>query len=250
MGDEVNVVRIGIFGSCVSRDLFEDPSLRPSLAQYTSRSSVISVVAEPVAIDPEAIRLDSAFQRRCVIEDFGKTFFAQLAEANVDWLIVDLIDERFEVVRTDDSCVTRSSAYVGAGLDATVGADRARVRRLTDEADALLAESLRSFAERVTAVVPPERVIVHRAGWLTRYRDGDAISDFPEDRAAFAERHNDVLDRAYDHLEAHLGGAATIALDRGRFTADAGHRWDLEPYHYEPAYNAEAIDRLRSLTEA
>ncbi|HVF78984.1 MAG TPA: DUF6270 domain-containing protein [Solirubrobacteraceae bacterium] len=48
------MMRVGIFGSCVTRDLFEDPGLRPALARYTSRSSLISAVAAPVALDPRA----------------------------------------------------------------------------------------------------------------------------------------------------------------------------------------------------
>jgi len=239
--------RIGIFGSCVTRDLFEDPAVYPALAQYASRSSVISVVAEPVPLDPDLVRLDSAFQRRCVMEDFDKTFFSRLEPTGIEWLLVDLIDERFEVQWTETSCVTRSSAYMGAGLDGSVGCGRAPVRRLTAEADDLLAEAMIIFADRVTAVIPPERVIVHRAGWLTRYRDRDRVFSFPDERVDFAGRHNMALDRAYDHLEARLGSASTITLDRSRYTCDAGHRWDLEPYHYEPAYNAAALVRLRDL---
>jgi len=48
----------------------------------------------------------------------------------------------------------------------------------------------------------------------------------------------------------HLGGCAqTIALN-GDYAADAGHRWALEPYHYEPDYNAAALARLRDLIGA
>jgi hypothetical protein len=241
--------RIGIFGSCVTRDLFEEPALRSALSQYTSRSSVISAVAEPVALDPALVRLDSAFQRRCVLEDFGKTFFTQLAASGSEWLLVDLIDERFEVLATEGSWVTRSSAFIGAGLDATLGNASEPVRRLTAEADALLAAAVTVFADRVTAVIAPERVIVHRAGWLTRYRDGGDVFSFGDARVDFAERHNAALDRAYDHLETSLGTAASIALDRTPYTSDVAHRWDLEPYHYEPAYNEAALDRLRSIVK-
>jgi hypothetical protein len=246
----VSGAQIGIFGSCVSRDLLEDPALRPALRQYTSRSSVISVVADPVPLDPDVVRLDSAFQKRCVVEDFAKSFFGQLEERRPDWLLVDLVDERFEILRTGGSCVTRSSAFVSAGLDEALDTADGAVRRLTGEADELLAAAIARFAERLTSILPPERVVVHRAGWMTRYRDGDDVHDFADDRAAFAERHNAALDRAYDALEAELAGAPVISLDRRRYVADAQHRWKLEPFHYEPAYNAAAIDRLRSLVAA
>lgn len=239
-------MRLAIFGSCVTRDLFEDPALRPSLARYTSRSSLISAVAEPVALDPQRIRLDSAFQRRCVIEDFDKRFLAELEAERLDWLVVDLIDERFDVLRTASSYVTCSSAFQGAGLEQENSFQR--IRRLTAEAATLLEEAAARFAERVTAVLPPERVIVHRAHWLTRFRDGDAVHPFPADRVDFAEHHNAALDHGYDALERHLGAhAPVVALDDARYVADAGHRWALEPYHYEADYNAAALARLRDL---
>jgi hypothetical protein len=241
-------MRVGIFGSCVTRDLFEDPTLRPVLTRYASRSSVISAVGAPVALDLERVRLPSAFQRRCVLEDFDKRFLSELERERLDWLVVDLIDERFDVLRTPSSYVTCSSAYSAAGLQ--VEDDFERVRRLTGEADALFEDAVASFAERVTAVLAPERVIVHRARWLTRYRDGSALRDFAADRVDFAEHHNVALHRAYDALERRLGGRVpTIALDDG-YVADVAHRWALEPYHYEPAYNAAAVRRLRGLISA
>jgi hypothetical protein len=244
-------MRIGIFGSCVTRDLFEDPALRPTLAQYTSRSSVISVVADPVPLDAELVRLDSAFQRRCVIEDFSKAFWEQLPEAKLDWLVIDLIDERFEVLQTPSSWVTRSSAYESAGLDDADGFDFEPVRRLTGQAAGLFTSASRVFAERVTEVLPAERVIVHRAWWMTRYRDGEALHDFPDDRAEFADRHNDALTNCYDRLAASFAGRAQeVDLGRGRYRADARHRWDLEPFHYEAAYNEAALARLREITGA
>lgn len=74
------------------------------------------------------------------------------------------------------------------------------------------------------------------------------MHDFPADRVAFAAHHNAALDHGYDALERHLGGrASAIALDDGRYLADARHRWALEPYHYEAGYNAAALARLRAL---
>ena len=239
-------MRLGIFGSCVTRDLFEDPALRPALVRYASRSSLISAVAAPVALDVDRVRLDSAFQRRCVIEDFGKSFLAGLAHDRLDWLVVDLVDERFDVLRKPGSFVTCSSAYRNAGLEQDDGF--ARVRRLTGEAAQLVERAARDFAERVTDAVPSDRVIVHRARWMTRYRDGEELHEFPAQRADFVAHNNAALDHAYDVLQEHLGKRAkTIALDHARHAADARHRWGIEPYHYDARYNAAALDRLRWL---
>jgi hypothetical protein len=241
-------MRVSIFGSCVTRDLFEDPALRPTLVQYAARSSIVSAVADPVAVDERRVHLDSAFQRRCLLEDFNKTFFVNLEHADPDWLVVDLIDERFNLLRTPVSYLTQSSAFLNAARDDGLGIDVAELRRLTEDTMAMLDDAIPAFVERVLAVVPPGRIILHRAWWMTRYRQDDAAVAFPDERATFAERHNAALARAYATLEDELGGvAATIDLGRTRYLADAAHRWDLEPFHYEPAYNAAAVRQIRAL---
>jgi hypothetical protein len=52
-----------------------------------------------------------------------------------------------------------------------------------------------------------------------------------------------------DALEEAFGGVgATIEVDPTTHLADAHHRWELEPYHYEPGYNAFAAEELLRLT--
>jgi len=241
-------MRVSIFGSCVTRDLFEDPALRPTLAQYASRSSIVSAVADPVAVDERRVHLDSAFQLRCLLEDFNKTFFRNLQETRPDWLVLDLIDERFNLLRTPGSYLTRSSAFLNAGLDDGLDLDVAELPRLTEDTMMMLDGAIAEFVARVLAVVPAERIILHRAWWMTRYVCDGRIVAFPDDRATFAERHNAALLRAYATVERRLGPAApTIDFGQDRFVADAAHRWDLEPFHYEVGYNAAAVAEVRRL---
>jgi hypothetical protein len=240
-------VSVAIFGSCVSRDLFEDPVLRPDVGLYASRSSVISAVAPFVSIEPERVALASAWQRRCVLADIQKTFFASLAEARPDWLVIDLVDERFDLLSGAASFVTRSSAFHEAGLDGADGLDFEFVRRRSPRGHALFERAAGAFAARVMEVVPPERVVLHRALWCTRYRCDDEVVAFPEARLEVCRGQNAMLNHGYVLLAEAFGGAGTIELDPDVHLADAAHRWGLEPYHYEPAYNDYAAGLLRSL---
>ena len=242
-------MHVAIFGSCVTRDLFENGALRPALAHYASRSSIISVVADPVALEERDVPLDSAYQRRAVLADFNKTFFPDLRALDPDWVVVDLIDERFNVLRTGASFVTESSAFASAGLRSAERFGFSTVRRLTGEADELFARAAPTFVERLTEIVPPERVILHRGLWLTSFRRGDAVEDFPEPRLSYARHNNEALGRQYDLLAELFGGAATeVGPDPERDRADVDHRWALEPFHYEQAYNEAAITTIRELT--
>ncbi|MGN6189535.1 MAG: DUF6270 domain-containing protein [Conexibacter sp.] len=242
---------VAIFGSCVSRDLFEDARLRPALGHYGARSSVISAVAAPVPIAPERVVISSEWQRRCVLADFGKTFFSSLMQAPPDWLVIDLIDERFDVLCAGGSFVTRSSAFQAAGLDEASDLGLQPIRRMSPDGRALFANAAPDFAARVLELVPRERIVLHRALWCTHFMRDGAVYEFPEERRQLSELQNAMLSDAYDALEEAFGGVgATIAVDPERHLADAHHRWELEPYHYVPAYNAFAGRELLRLAEA
>ncbi len=241
---------VAIFGSCVSRDLFEDPRLRPSLGHYGARSSVISAVAAPVPIAPERVVISSEWQRRCVLADFGKTFFSSLAYQRPDWLVIDLIDERFDVLCGNGSFVTRSSAFQAAGLDDATDLGLQLIRRMSPDGRKLFAAAAPDFAARVLDLLPRERIVLHRALWCTRFTRDGAVHEFPEERRQLSELQNAMLRDGYDVLEEAFGGVgATIEVDPERHLADAHHRWELEPYHYEPAYNARAAEELLRLAE-
>lgn len=236
-----------IFGSCVSRDLFEDPVLRPTLGHYAARSSVISAVSAPVALDAERVGLDSAWQRRSVIADFHKTFFTSLAALEPDWLVIDLIDERFDLLRLGGSLVTRSSALQSANLNGQLAGSEL-IKRMSHEGCTMFDDAARTFAARVTEVVPASRILLHRALWCPRYRDGDRVRSFEERRFTLCQSQNDMLNQGYDALAEALGAVgAVIAVDPGAHLADAAHRWELAPFHYEQAYNEHARRRLREL---
>lgn len=240
---------VAIFGSCVSRDLFESDVLRPSLGLYAARCSVVSAVAPPVSIDADRVELPSAWQRRCVLADFEKSFFHSLAGVRPDWLVIDLIDERFDLLRGAGSFVTRSSAFTAAGLDGTDGFEF--LRRASPEGCELFDRAAGEFADRVTAILPPDRVVVHRALWCTHYRSDGEVLAFPEPRLTKCRAQNVMLSRGYDALSTAFGEQANIiAVDPEVHLADGAHRWGLEPYHYERAYNDEGIGRLRSLLQA
>ncbi|UGS35720.1 DUF6270 domain-containing protein [Capillimicrobium parvum] len=239
---------VAIFGSCVTRDVFEDPALRPSLGHYTARSSVISAVAPPLPVDEERVVLDSPFQRRCVLADLHKTFFDSLAEDPPDLLIVDLIDERFDLLAGAGTVVTVSSALQAAGLGENLHPDMRPLRRMSERGCELFAAAAPVFAARVTEIVPPERVILHRALWSLHYTDGERVHPFPDARLELCRLQNDMLDRSYDALADAFGaGVETLQLDPAEHLADAGHRWELEPFHYEASYNREAARRLQEL---
>lgn len=114
---ELPSVSVSIFGSCVSRDLLEyDAAHNVKLDLYFARQSIISAVSAKVPINFEEINLQSNFQKRQIYYDFNKTAFQMRQEKMSDFLFLDLVDERFSLVKIGNSYVTKSSTMLESGV--------------------------------------------------------------------------------------------------------------------------------------
>jgi hypothetical protein len=226
-----------LIGCCVSRDaadLGRDPLPRP--VHFVSRTRIQSLVSTPSPIDSDDIALDSAFQRRTIVEDHRKTALNPLADIDHP-IVIDLIDERWPLVDTGSGLVTSTSYFRSAGLDKRPGS-RPEPNDAALADDGPFATAVRVFAARL----PRRPVLIHRAFWASHDTAGDAVGDLIRTR-----RNNNWLDRAYAILEAALGDRALppVEVDAGLRIADPAHRWGPGPYHYVDGYYSELSDKVR-----
>src|SRR5690625_4557605 len=107
-----------LYGSCVSRDMFEFLPEQFTLVEYVARQSMISTISPPVPL-PREPALKSDFQRRMVRGDFASALGSSLHDraTEIDILVLDLIDERLGVIPVS-GCryLTRSQELLDSGL--------------------------------------------------------------------------------------------------------------------------------------
>ena len=102
--------RVAILGSCVSSDIFRFVPSLGELAFYRGRSSLISLMSPSLELPRTMIwTWTSNFGRQMIQRDFGKRFFEELQAADCGTLIVDFVDERWDVLRSRGSFVTYSA---------------------------------------------------------------------------------------------------------------------------------------------
>ncbi len=89
-----------IYGSCVSRDIFNLEESRDfKLTDYYARSSMASLCSEAYENEEALSRIPSAFRRRMVACDFSKEILSAKDKfAAADVILIDLIDERFDLI--------------------------------------------------------------------------------------------------------------------------------------------------------
>ena len=252
--------RLAIIGSCVTRDAWHFAGLSDVARKeqlYLARTSFASLFAAPhkdfAAPDQPPPEL-SAWEVRMVADDVLKRGLGKLLDHRPTHLIVDLIDERFNLLRQGKTVVTHSWELSLTGLDeGPLGALR-RVSRLSDEATGLWRAGVDAFAGFMREKLPDTRIIFHDARWALEYLDEEGRAQpFPPDRElwpgipANIHEHNALLADYADYLQSALPGAFYVRAPRELEIGDASHRWGLSPFHYTEAYYWAVLRRFEEL---
>jgi hypothetical protein len=223
--------RLFIYGICVSRDAFTyvDPA-QLRLQGYVARASLASAFTAPFAIGERVDRLESAFQRRMVEYDADKRLPELLRANNYDWLLVDFLDERFDLLELGDSVLTISAELARTGLlrerlpgSRIISRDSARHLELWHR-------GLTSLANLVSQIDRSERMILLRAPLASRLADGGRFGGKYSRR--YIEGRNATLAQMYSAFVAHFPGAAVIEPEPDVLAGDPHHRWGPSPGHY------------------
>lgn len=242
-------VKVSIFGSCTTRDLFRlYPSEKLELKTYIARQSVVSAVSKPVPLEKEQIKLDSAFQKTVVWYDFNKTTFPLFKEDGSDWLLIDLIDEHYAPVRIGDSYVTKSTLAVNGGVipDTVKGSGR-----IWNGEDYLidgvpLRNYIKQFAEKQLKIYRPDHIIIHRAMNVEQYRNAAGeLCNFTDREITMGRTVNKILTYMYDYLKSCIPEAREIDIISGYYGKEQ-HQWGKATVHYEDEYYAAVMEQVKA----
>ncbi|EAK3062780.1 hypothetical protein C8173_09170, partial [Campylobacter coli] len=105
--------KVCIFGSCVSRDIFEYDEYKSfELVGYYARSSFASLSSSAMIEQDVLDNIQSPFQKRMVLQDMNKSFIDRIKRNDFDCLLIDFIDDRFHFYKIlKNSIVTVSNEY-------------------------------------------------------------------------------------------------------------------------------------------
>lgn len=237
-------LKIMILGSCVSRDVVrvaEDAPL--DLSCYIARTSFGSGFLEKplprglVDLD----KLTSPFQRRMVEFDVLKKLPGQLRAREFDLLVVDLIDERFMLLETDDKRLcTASRELLSTGVDPKKDFARSIVPG-TDLHFDYWVRGWERFLEIMRELGRVEDIRVNEVYWAHDTVDGTSMK--PEE-VTMVGGANAYLERLHDHIRKTLPASQIISFPRESFLADPNHKWGLTPFHFSDSYYHEAARRI------
>lgn len=223
------------------------PSEKLELKTYIARQSVVSAVSAPVPLEKEQIKLDSAFQRTVVWHDFNKTAFPLFQEDGSDWLLIDLIDERYAPVLIGDSYVTKSTLAVNGGVIPDTAKGSGRIWNGEDYLiDGVpLRNYIKQFAEKLLKIYRADHIIIHRAMNVEQYRNADGeLCDFTDREITMGRTVNKILTYMYDYLKSCIPEAREIDIISGYYGKEQ-HQWGKATVHYEDEYYAAVMEQIK-----
>lgn len=249
-------ISFDIWGSCVSRDIFEyDTKHAYKIKSYIARNSIVSALSPKISFDINDIKLDSNFQRRQVINDLEKTSFNQLIENQSDYLLIDFIDERFKLASFKESIITMSNEVVLSGIIKTPKFDDRKKTKTWNKKVIYrirginLIDYIDMFCEKIRMIYGQDSIIIHKALMSNHYINskGETIK-FEKNHIKNNEKVNELLEIMYDRVQVNLPNAHVIDIGNSNI-ADENHKWGLSPMHYRDEYYIEALDKINYFTK-
>lgn len=237
-----------ILGSCVTRDAFEfNDFLRRELSGYCARTSMATLSPNNLIInrsfnsssyDTKLQNLSSKFQNRMVKSDFENGVLTIINENIYDRIVIDLIDERFNLGVVDGRLITASSEFYLTKIRTNEIIDS-----FSEEWYQLWCQGTELLLDCLLQKGRLGDVLINRVYWAHMQEDGDIV-DPNKFSPQLISRYNYKMQRMYGFLEGYLEKEQFIQFDESILRADSGHKWGLAPFHYCSAYYAELVHRL------
>ncbi|WHY00435.1 DUF6270 domain-containing protein [Neobacillus sp. DY30] len=243
-------MNIGIFGGCVSRDIFRLFPERDHVQHYSARTSLISQFSEPTKVDLNDINLSSAFQKRIVAADFNKTLKKDLESLDVDFFIIDFLVERISLLANGNKYITRSKELSNSGI---LNNKKYRLGKVVNrKADdmVLLHEWFNACDQFIASLqknFKPNQIILNEVYLTEQYREQSEIKNFDEKQTEGIRETNSLLKMYYSYFKARYPSINCIQISKENNVGDLNHQWGLSPMHFVDDYYLEARQQLNKI---
>lgn len=238
-----------LFGSFACRDVFDYfPEGTLTLRNSVFQQSMFSALSVPFEYDADSIKTRTEFRKRVIIRDMNKDTFEVFSRKPSAYLLIDLLEERFPLIKKDNSILTLSEMYKEAfpNDDGTILKKRIIENELYIEDDKA-SQTVKEFCAKLTELYRGENIILHYALMADCYRDKDGNTvSFDLTTMEDNRRINRILEYLYNQIIADIPEICVID-ERGSLCADVGNKRGLSPVNYSDDYYNKVSNSIQNI---
>lgn len=238
--------KVLVIGSCVSRDVFNINGAECfQVVNYVARSSLGSAFASGVFSGVVLDDIASDFQRKMVQIDLEKSLTSIIRRKDFDIILLDLIDERFNIYQNNRGEVcTLSNELVSSGFNPDIESGQI-IESGSAEFFRLWLVGWHRFIKLLDELQVLSKLFVTRALWSESLEDGTSFE--PNYSLKKIRSANVFLERLYSYAGRNLPQRQFIDFDKETLKGAINHRWGQSPFHYTGQVYKKIIDFLSSV---
>lgn len=249
------VFTVGVFGSSVSRDLFNSqivPNYKTffQIISYSQRTSIISLMQNNIKFDEKDIIFENDYNNS-IRYDLSKCWLSEIANNPPDYIIMDVIYELiFGILILDDGNIITNNYWdlPKTKFYETIK-DKSTALTIIEDSKTyfkLYEESIDLFFNFLKNNCQSSKIILNSARYATKI--------LKKDKTIVDESGNSYLlnvNSYIEDLELYIENNYDVEIMYfGRdYLADESHIWGSGRTHYEKSYYSDKFNQLKHIVE-
>lgn len=240
------MINIDIFGTCLSRELFNYTD-KYSVKTYIMQQSIYTINSKPFPIDLSKIftRDDYKFKNRMIYYDFNKLACSKLREHPSEYLVIDFGDQSRDVVVLDDYEDVRllGTKDVLDNLDSLK--IKYHIENIEEYDSKKIFNCIKGFVDVILSIYDRNKIILNTVQLQNEYYvNGE--KKYIDDNVFVYKRRNFI--KMLESIFLELIPECKILYTKYNPILDINHRFGAPfPAHFEPIYYDYRMSALDAL---
>lgn len=233
-------IRVFVLGSCVTRDAFEfDDEGELELSFYMARTSFASQACDSWLDEGVLDKIESSFQRKMVKMDMEKPLLEAVVDSEFDFLTIDLIDDRFDLVEYHKNCfATRSVEFMKGANKSPVS----RISHHSDFYDKCWRYGFENLVSKLRERELVDKIRVNEVYWASKDPYGNVLDSVDLDNL---KKENLYLEKRYKFMRRLLPDHCFFVYEPEDLKADLEHKWGGSPFHYHRKFYKSFLEKIK-----
>lgn len=229
--------KFGIFGSYNLRASVMElcSNSQSKLIYQYSNCSIISLMSPVVKLPKDITMPTNPFREKMVKADFNKEFLSILSCETIDFLFIDFLEERFEVMPYENSFITVSEALNDTNFIYK------NVITLYDYNHDLWKEKYNAFLDFLKTNFNSQKIVLLKTYLVEQYEDeyGNIIK-FDNEELKKVREINKILEKYYEILEKNMEQINVVEIRKELNYCQFAHKygkftWNINDIYYQEA---------------